>query len=200
MCPTHRWTFPSKWKHFKGNGLKPNSPLAPHRPAFPLCSLSHLAAGTTVSLQRQEPDTWGTLPSRHQIIPNSPSLAWFKALVLKCCKRLFSDPLTSLLPILKTILDPATRGIHPTYKADHMPCPHSPGMHNGENGGKLNHWGTASFGGEIHQFCAFSLQEGWGGWVRAQCVTHYLDRAEKGLVVTEGSYCEESRQATGHPV
>ena len=131
MGPTHCWMFPSKWKHLTLNRSKPDSPQAPHRSVFPLCSLSRQLVPPFS--QRQEPDMWDPLPSRHQVIPNSPSLPWFKARVLTHHNRLFQRS-SCVQPILKSILDPATSGIHPECKADHMPAaPHSRGMHSREN-------------------------------------------------------------------
>lgn len=137
MCPTHCWTFPSEWKHLKLILSKPNSPKATQRSLFPLCCLR--LSSWYHSPRRDKNQThrtrWSRL-SRHQIIPNSLSPAWVKALVLNCPNQLYNDLPISILPILKATLDPAASGTHPKYNADRTPRPHPSGMYSGENHGR----------------------------------------------------------------
>lgn len=135
--------------HLNGNTSNPTGQSQilppPDSPVYPFCSVCLTQQLVPPTSQRLEPGTQDTSLSplsRQQTIPSSPApspfllLPWFKGLVLNCHIGFFDDHSTSDLSILKTISDPATRGIHPKYEIHWVPCTHSLGLYSGENSGK----------------------------------------------------------------
>lgn len=121
-------------------------------------TLSHSVVGSALL-----PET-GTRHVGHALVssiqtPGSPRsspssspfllLPGLRGLLLNCYSSLFDDPPTSVLSLLKIILDPATRGIHPKYKADRVPCPHSLDRDRGENSCKPFIAGSSPVSGDV---------------------------------------------------
>lgn len=200
MCPTHCWMFPSG---NTSNSIGQSQTLS-HRSLFPLRFLSRLAAGATILAETRTRHVGCTLLSSFQTPNNSqsPSLPWFKALVLNSPNQLFNNLPTSILSILKTISTQLPANTPSKHNSDHAPCSPSPGSYNGEHSWKPNHFGQHTLlrvrgwhdsrrWGYKSLSCSLPLA-GRGGEERWELNLWLI--VQKGLVDTEESYCEKTWQ------